>query len=163
METADGSRRSVTQSTTRLMWWIVVLFFVFGAPVQNRVLDRKSDILWAFCSCSSCVVTFYWIRTGLTETGGGGWERKTEPWQEKRKSLSTCSKTQCTVLKTVKGGIFLEWAKSRLQGIWDREMKAPGSGGNGGWGGVTWKTACYWQDPNQARRPKNCLNISAVF
>lgn len=48
------------------------------------------------------------------------------------KSLSTCSKTQCTVLKTVKGGIFLEWAKSRLQGIRDREMKAPGSGGNGG-------------------------------
>lgn len=41
-------------------------------------------------------------------------------------SLSTCSKTQCTVLKTVEGGIFPEWAKSRLQGIRDRQMKAPG-------------------------------------
>lgn len=52
--------------------------------------------------------------------------------EEKKKSLSTCSKTQCTVLKTVKGGIFLKCAKSRLQGIRDREMKAQGSRGNGG-------------------------------
>lgn len=48
-------------------------------------------------------------------------------------SLSTCSKTQCLLLKTVEGGISLEWAKSRLQGIRDREMKAPGNGGSGGW------------------------------
>lgn len=64
-------------------------------------------------------------------------------------SLSTCSKTQCTLLKTAKGGIFSrEWAKSRLQGIRDREMKAPGSGGSGGGGvgveaGVTWRAAWY--------------------
>lgn len=122
METTDGSRQSVTRSPAQLVWWIVFL----GAPVPNRVLDRKSDIPRAICSCSSCVVTFYWIRTGLSgrerETDRGEKIKKTEPWQQRRrKTLSTCSKTQCTVLKTVKAGIFREWAKSRLQGSWDRD------------------------------------------
>lgn len=78
---------------------------------------------------------------------------KSRQHKEERKSLSTCSTAQCTVLKTAKEGIFLKWAKSRLQGLGDREMKAGRSGGNEGWGGVTSRSACYWQDPNQARRP----------
>lgn len=80
-----------------------------------------SPIYWDSCSCSSCVVTFYWIRTGLC---GGDRERVRKEKKRKhaterreKKSLSTCSKTQCIVLKTEKGGIFLKWAKSRLQGV----------------------------------------------
>lgn len=126
----------------------------FESPVQNTVLDRKSDTPQASCSCSSCVVTFYWIRTRLL----GVQESKKKNWSHDKRgeqSLSTCSKTQCSLLKTVKGGISLQWAKSRLQGIRDRGMKALGNGGSGGWGGVTWRTAWYWQDSNKARRPKN--------
>lgn len=37
-------------------------------------------------------------------------------------------------------------------------MKAAERGGNGGRVGVTWRTACYWQDPDQARRPKYRFN-----
>lgn len=48
------------------------------------------------------------------------------------RSLSTCSKTQSRVLKTATGGIFLEWAKSRLQGAGDSQMK----GADGGVGGA---------------------------
>lgn len=71
----------------------------------------------------------------MAATGGGGGGEKKDyraMTREEKKSLSTCSKTQCTVMKTAKGGIFLKWAKSRLQGIRDREMKAPECGGNGG-------------------------------
>lgn len=33
--------------------------------------------------------------------------------------------------------------------------------GNGGWVGVTWTTACNWQDLNQARHPLNRQNTQS--
>lgn len=122
--------------------------------VLNRALSRKSESPSLLCL--------------LLEKDGAPWWRQRrgertiymEPWQEQ--SLSTCSKTQCTVLKSVKKGegISPKWAKSRPQGIRDREMKAAQRGGNEGWVGVNWRTACYWQDPNQARRPKYRANMA---
>lgn len=60
-------------------------------------------------------------------------ERNRSKTREGLRSLSTCSKTQCTLLKTAKGrNVCLQWAKSRLPGGRDREMKAAGSGGSRG-------------------------------
>lgn len=125
METTVRSRPRVTQGVRG----------VRRAAVFKTVVDRKCDRAWTSSSCSSCVVTFYWIRTGFVWWRQRQGEKKnTTPWQGRRwgekrekKSLSTCRKAQCIVLKTVRGGIFVKWAKSRLQGIWDREMKAAGA------------------------------------
>ena len=71
------------------------------------------------------MVTFYWIRTGLS---GGSEKREGKKKKKQRgeKSLSTCSKTQCVALKTVKKGIFLKWAKSRLRCLRQRDERREG-------------------------------------
>lgn len=93
---------------------------LFGDPFQNKVFDRKSDILrllLLFILCGDILLdkdrALWWRQ----RAGEKRKKKKTSYREEGKKSLSTCSKTQCIVLKTEKGGIFLKWAKSRLQGV----------------------------------------------
>lgn len=96
---------------------------LIGSPIHDKPLSS---------CCSSCVVTFYWIRMGAVRQDG---ERNRSKTREGLRSLGTCNKTQYTLLKTAKGrNVCQQWAKSRLPGSRDREMKAAGSGGNWGLG-----------------------------
>lgn len=61
---------------------VVSTFFVYGAPVQNKILDRKSDIPWAslflFILCGDILLDKdrapQWQQRG-------GWEKKNPvPW-----------------------------------------------------------------------------------
>lgn len=102
----------------------------------------------------------------------GGCERDGEKNRTEDKggtqSLSTCSKTQCMLLKTAKGGIFSrECAESRLQGIRDREMKARGEWRKWGWG--VWRRPSPGEPPDTDRiptgqdAPESEPNISTLF
>lgn len=63
---------------------MVSTFFVYGAPVQNKCLIGSLIYLEPLCSCSSCVVTFYWIRTGLLSGNREGGGRKTIQCHDRR-------------------------------------------------------------------------------
>lgn len=84
-------------------------------------------------------------------------ERNRSKTREGLQSLSTCSKTQCRLLKTAKGrNVCQQWAKSRLPGSRDSEMKAAEGRGGGvsGWvlrWRVTWR-ATRQQEANIMHR-----------